>query len=709
MAEPAQKIPNPQPEQPSGDQNAVNQSPAVVVHSVKTTTIYTNNDAVNDNNQPGTSSVGSAGQTPGQVRQGSGAGSANVSNNGQSDSTSPSTTRGDTASNNGEAAGTPSNSPDASSSQPSVNEPQDKKEEGKKGDEGSKKKGEDGKEGDATKDGGKKTNEGKEGEEKKDEEKGKDEKLDSDKKADEKAQPEETNTQPGEAQSAQRANQGAKKPGGSANLATQSPSSRTNVNQPSQPQRPAGIQPGQKLPQRANSAQVATPGNQGGRQQSSPVGEVGRSGREKQKLDGKDRPEKDEQKAASTQEGSGDKAKVSTDKASKLDSKTEGGGIGGKSGGLKDRAVKKTVGKAVDKVGSALGLSPVKKQFLIHIVVLVLELISGIGTLLFIFHVIGLIIWVFQKGRWRELGGLLILLAGVVITGLLTIFMTYIIGFSVIACSIGQSRIPFNIPMSVVSRIGSWYHSDTGYFAQLCNQLNVLSGGVGESSSSGSSGARTGGTTTLSDSASSGLVLVDTEGTISDTPVIPNTLLTRPQSLPAEFAAQTNQAGYVSPVQCQLSDLPYSNETSLQRVALPDGTTTVITLPIHQTIDCKQNDPTKVSVRSVHTGKIVRLVYADEALGDYATIEYPNNLRVSYYHMQLLPELTLGKTVNAGESIGRLAQSGGGAFEGVTMRFEYKLANGSWQVFNPISSNLDASILTTFPCADDAMKNCLLL
>lgn len=379
-------------------------------------------------------------------------------------------------------------------------------------------------------------------------------------------------------------------------------------------------------------------------------------------------------------------------------------------GGIKKQVVEKSVGKVVDKLGSKVGLSPVKKQFIVHLVVLILEFISGIGIILFIFHVLGLIVWLAQKGRWKEVGMLLLPFILLGVGGFLTIFLVLTVGGGIIACQIGQSRIPFGIPMNVASRVGSWFHSGTGDLAQLCDQLNLLTPGVGGSSGSAGGGSGTNSRRAVSTNNDFGATFVDGVDGVDDTPIFPNTLLTRPQSLPPEFATQSNQAGYVSPAHCKLGDLPYSSEKSLQRVALPDGTTTVITLPVHQTVECSSVDPTKGSVRSVHIGKIVRLVYADEKLGDYVTIEYPNKLRVTYYHLRLLPELTLGKMVSAGETIGNLSQTGPAPFEGVIMRFEYQVNSGAWEPFDPINTQNSAlSILTPFPCVDDAANRCLLL
>lgn len=380
-------------------------------------------------------------------------------------------------------------------------------------------------------------------------------------------------------------------------------------------------------------------------------------------------------------------------------------------GQVTQAVAKKVAGKALDKLGKAVGINAVQKQFILHIIGLVAELITGIGILLFIWHLVYVLIWLMRKERWRDVQALLLPFGAVVVFGGIIIFVTLTAAIPAVSCQVGQNRIPFGISFGTVARIGSTFHADTGNFAQLCSQLNFHGAGAG-SNIARSSGNNGGGSSTAqvstTNSTSSDVTFAQAIQ-MQGPAIIPGTLLTRPQPLPNELSTQSNQAGYVSPAECRLGDIPYSNESSLQRVRLANGNETIVNLPVHQTIECIQNNPEKVTVRAMQMGKIVRLVYDDPHLGSNITIEYPNNLRVSYYHFSLLPELTLAKTVSAGENIGSLAQTGQNTFRGVTLKFELRSTDGTWQPFNPINQNPELSILTPFPCADDANKRCLLL
>lgn len=378
-------------------------------------------------------------------------------------------------------------------------------------------------------------------------------------------------------------------------------------------------------------------------------------------------------------------------------------------GGLEQRAVKAVAGKAVDAAGKAFGWNATQKAFVMHLIGLLLELISGIGTVIFIFHVIGLLFWLVRKQRYEQVKPMLLPFAGLILGGLIIILLEVALVFTVVACEVQQSRIPFGIPIGVASSIASYFNADVGNLAQLCSRLNLHGAGVGSLAGTRPGGGGGGGATTTIGDGTSGVSLVDALGAPAEVPLIAGTLFTRPQSLAPELGSQINAAGYVSPAQCKLGDLPFTNASSLTKVRLADGRDTIITLPMHQTVECIQNDSAKNMVKSMHIGKIIRLVYADGQLGDYVTIEYPNGLRISYYHLTLLPDLTLGKTLNAGEVIGNLGQTGQTTFQGMTIRFEYKMTNGQWQAFNPINTNADISLLTPFPCAESANSRCLLL
>jgi len=724
MAEPAQKLPA---EAESGEDGKLI-SETTVEQNVRTKTIYSAGQAANDNNNA--SAAGSAGT---QATNDNAAGSDAGNSNGQSTNVS-----GDNKGASGVQNGNGQKDNGQERAQEGENRGEAKAGEAS-GDDGvgeDKKKDKEGEKGKEKDEEGKKKEEGeKEGEEgEKNENKDQDKNKDANEGGEAGQGKENNQQQQGTPDAKQAGDEGNPGNANQENVAAPNQNVAGAVNTPTQaaaPQQqrtsertpapatqqnrsqgtPARVQPTRQRPQVA-AAQPGSPARPNAAPANGNDRRAKNAGYSNRAADSNKRPRErlttdkkpTESPVAKSQEGGSNKSKVPSGGAS---TKTSQGNKGSPTSGanLKQQAVQKTIGKAVDVAGKKLGLSGVQNQFIANLIALIVELISGVGILIFIFHVVGLIVWVFRKERWKEVRALLIpfiLIAG---GGMLMAFLTVVMGLSVLTCSIGQSRIPFGIPMGVVSRIGAVMHSDVGYFAQLCDKLNVVTGGVG---GTGSASSGTTGATAASGQNSAGATLADSE-TITEEVLIANTLLTRPAALPSTFATQTNRAGYVSPAQCQLSELPYSNETSLQRVAMPDGTTTIITLPIHQTIDCSKIDPARVDVRSIHAGKIIRLVYDDPTLGDYATIEYPNNLRVSYYHIALLPELTLGKTVAAAEKIGTLAQTGGHTFEGVTMRFEYKLANGAWQVFNPISANPELSILTTFPCSNDASKSCLIL
>ncbi len=350
---------------------------------------------------------------------------------------------------------------------------------------------------------------------------------------------------------------------------------------------------------------------------------------------------------------------------------------------------------------------------LINLVFLVLEVVSGIGILLFILHIVLFLYWLSKENRWKKslLALVMILLSPfTLVFGVFVAFSITLLGFIFITCQTTANSIPFGIPISYVTSIGSFFGANFGPFAQVCDHLNVHSLGVGGVANTTTRNANTpnGGTTRAVGIIDGQVILVDESGQTL-TPVLANTQLVRPQSLAPEVANQANQAGYLSPASCKLGEIPYSEEVITRSVRLDNGETKLIAFPIHKTIDCIKNDPAKTAIRSVQLGKVVRLVDDDSVLGKYVTVEYPNGLRVSYYHLaQITPTLALGSILNAGQPIGTMGNTGQISFEGTQMLFELKDANGNWKVFNPISSNSNASVLTTFPCADNAGAQCLL-
>ena len=349
---------------------------------------------------------------------------------------------------------------------------------------------------------------------------------------------------------------------------------------------------------------------------------------------------------------------------------------------------------------------------LINIVFLVLEVLSGIGVLLFILHVILFLYWLFTEDRWKHswmAAAAVFMMPFLSIFGIIAGFCIAIMGTAFIACHQMAESIPFGIPINVVTSIGSIFGANTGPFAQVCDLINVHSAGVGGvSRPHTATPSTTGGATHAVGTINGQVVLVDDNGQTL-TPVIAGTQLVRPQPLSAELAAQANQAGYVSPASCKLGEIPYSDAIITRNVRLENGETKLVAFPIHKTIDCIQNDPTKLSVRSVQLGKVVRRVEEDTVLGKYVTVEYPNGLRVSYYHLDAIPDtIALGSVVNAGQSVGTMGKTGQISFTGTQMLFELKDAGGNWQVFNPVRDNADTSILTIFPCAGDSNTKCLL-
>ncbi|MBI4835853.1 MAG: peptidoglycan DD-metalloendopeptidase family protein [Candidatus Abawacabacteria bacterium] len=492
------------------------------------------------------------------------------------------------------------------------------------------------------------------------------------------------------------------------------------------PAQPAGIKPGESVkrpdlapgtstsnrPANVRTGRIANESNKAasGRPDSGIANRAGQS----EKRDAKSQSG-DSDEGTNNAKAGAEHSKSSSAASSAIKEKSTGNaakGVG--KADVRRAAIQKTVGTAIDKAGKVLGLNKVQNEFLKHLAFLLIWLflgVTGIGIILFVIHVFYLIYWIFSKGRYKELKGLVALFFVISLGGMFVQLLVVTTGATIIACQIGQSRIPFGVPIGYTGRIGSVFNADWGAFAEVCSKINLLGAGVGSgASSSANAGGRGGATRSIALQDPVGAVLIQSTMPSSEPPVIQGTLLTRPQALPAGFATQTNRAGYVSPAHCRLGDLPYSDRSALKRVRLPNGQDTIITLPIHQTVECIENYSSRTTVRSVHTGKIIRLVYGDSLLGDNITIEYPNGLKVSYYHVALLPTLTLGKTVNAGEQIGTLAQTGQNTFKGVKMRFELKSTDGSWQPFDPINqSNMDASILTTFPCSDDATKKCLLL
>ncbi len=349
---------------------------------------------------------------------------------------------------------------------------------------------------------------------------------------------------------------------------------------------------------------------------------------------------------------------------------------------------------------------------LINIVFLVLEVLSGIGVLMFILHVILFLYWLFTEDRWKHswmAAAAVFLMPFLSVFGIIAGFCIAIMGTAFIACHQMAESIPAGIPINVVTSIGSIFGANTGPFAQVCDLINVHSAGIGGVSRPHTAApATTGGATHAVGTINGQVVLVDDNGQTL-TPVIEGTQLVHPQPLSAELATQANQAGYVSPASCKLGEIPYSNEIISRNVLLDNGQTKLVAFPIHKTIDCIQNDPTKLSVRSVQLGKVVRRVEEDTVLGKYVTVEYPNGLRVSYYHLDAIPDtIALGSVVNAGQSVGTMGKTGQISFTGTQMLFELKDADGNWQVFNPVRDTADTSILTIFPCAGDISTKCLL-
>lgn len=349
---------------------------------------------------------------------------------------------------------------------------------------------------------------------------------------------------------------------------------------------------------------------------------------------------------------------------------------------------------------------------LINIVFLVLEVVSGIGVLLFILHVILFLYWLFTEDRWKHswmAAAAVFVMPFLSVFGIIAGFCIAIMGTAFIACHQMAESIPFGIPINFVTSIGSMFGANTGPFAQVCDLINVHSAGVGGvSRPHTATPSTTGGATHAVGTINGRVVLVDDNGQTL-TPVIDGTQLVHPQPLSSELNAQANQAGYVSPASCKLGEIPYSDQIVTRNVQLDNGQTKLVAFPIHKTIDCIQNDPTNLSVRSVQLGKVVRRVEEDTVLGKYVTVEYPNGLRVSYYHLASIPDsIALGSVVNAGQSVGTMGKTGQISFTGTQMLFELKDADGNWQVFNPVRNNADSSVLTIFPCAGDSSNKCLL-
>lgn len=408
------------------------------------------------------------------------------------------------------------------------------------------------------------------------------------------------------------------------------------------------------------------------------------------------------------------------------DMKMKKGGFSAGASLQKANLEKQTAELAAKKVGSmAGGLGANKKQqelitinliALINVIFLIIELLlieTVIAAFFLIFHIIIFIWWLLSKGRWKKawLGTVAIFLMPFIsIFALFAIWAMGTLAVGIIACHQMSQAIPFGIPIGYVTRIGSAFGANVGPFAQFCDFINVHSAGVGGTSHRATPTTNTPSTTHTVATIDGKVVLVDQAGQIL-TPVISDTQLVRPQPLASELIAQSNQAGYLSPASCKLGDIPYSEVVHTQRVQLDNGQSKLIAMPIHKTIDCIQNDPTKTAVRSVQIGKVVRRVENDRVLGNYITVEYPNGLRVSYYHLATMPELlSLGSIVNAGQPVGTMGQTGQITFTGTQMLFEYKDLHDAWVVFNPIQEDPQSSVLTLFPCAQpgNAGQKCLL-
>lgn len=375
----------------------------------------------------------------------------------------------------------------------------------------------------------------------------------------------------------------------------------------------------------------------------------------------------------------------------------------------------------VTAVAGKMGASKKTQQYInvnliagINLVFLIIELLlieTIIGGLIFVVHLIAFTIWLVTKERWKRawLGAVALFALPVIsVMAVIGTFVSFLLLFAVIGCQHSEGVLPFGIPVGWLTTRISAFGTNWGALSQICDVINVRSTGVGTTAAGTTPGQGASSSVTRAMTLASGDVVLIDDVTASP-PIIAGTELRRPPQVPGTLTNQVNAAGYTSPAQCLLGDLPYSESVRMQRVVLDDGRERIVSLPAHQTIDCLQPDTARRNIRAIQTGTVVKRVEDDVVLGNYVTIEHPNGLRVSYYHLDSLPEdMVLGTIVGPGQLVGVGGQTGTNTFVGTKMQFEYKTSQGGWQVFNPISSTPALSIVTPFPCADNRLKNCLL-
>ncbi|MBP7057174.1 peptidoglycan DD-metalloendopeptidase family protein [Candidatus Gracilibacteria bacterium] len=377
--------------------------------------------------------------------------------------------------------------------------------------------------------------------------------------------------------------------------------------------------------------------------------------------------------------------------------------------------------RKVTAVAGKLGASKKTQQYIsvnliagINLLFLIIELLlieTIIAGLIFVIHLVAFTIWLVTKERWKRawLGAVALFALPVIsVMAVIGTFVSFLLLFAVVGCQHSEGVLPFGIPVGWLTTRISAFGTNWGALSQICDVINVRSTGVGTTAAGATPGQSASSSVTRTMTLQSGdVVLIDDLAT--SPPIIAGTQLTRPPQVPATLSYQVNAAGYTSPAQCLLGDLPYSESVRMQKVVLDDGRERIVSLPAHQTIDCIQSDAARRNLRAIQTGTVVKRVQDDAVLGNYVTIEHPNGLRVSYYHLASVPDdLLLGTIVGPGQLIGVGGQTGANTFVGTKMQFEYKTSQGGWQVFNPISSTPALSIVTPFPCADNRLKSCLL-
>lgn len=400
-------------------------------------------------------------------------------------------------------------------------------------------------------------------------------------------------------------------------------------------------------------------------------------------------------------------------------SKAKGDSMLGKANLQKELAEQSA--RKVTAVAGKLGASKKTQQYIsvnliagINLLFLIIELLlieTIIAGLIFVIHLIAFTIWLVTKERWKRawLGAVALFALPVIsVMAVIGTFVSFLLLFAVIGCQHSEGVLPFGIPVGWLTTRISAFGTNWGALSQICDVINVRSTGVGTTAAGTTPGQGASSPVTRAMTLASGDVVLIDDVTASP-PIIAGTELRRPPQVPGTLTNQVNAAGYTSPAQCLLGDLPYSESVRMQRVVLDDGRERIVSLPAHQTIDCLQPDTARRNIHAIQTGTVVKRVEDDIVLGNYVTIEHPNGLRVSYYHLGSLPEdLVLGTIVGPGQLVGVGGQTGTNTFVGTKMQFEYKTSQGGWQVFNPISSTPALSIVTPFPCADNRLKNCLL-